>query len=90
MALERIYLSANEQRNCLNAINDPAATQKDVVEMLVDCKVADLVAMKNGETRVDFKMLAEALVKRWPKGFERINDQVVRKFRELLAQVKQS
>ena len=82
MRLERIYLVSCEQSNALNAIADPDCTQKMAVEMLYDCHVADMIAKRDGTTRVDWPRLADAVLKRWPKGFERINDAVAKLVRQ--------
>lgn len=82
MKIERIYLVSNEQSNCLNAIDDPDCTKEIIVSMLHDANLADAQAAKNGTTRLDRRKLADAVLKRWPESFERINDAVVKRARD--------
>ncbi len=74
LIISRIYSSANDESNCLNAIADSKAKQRDVARMYADCITADTIAYRDKLTRVDFKKINAAITQRWPKGLVRVKE----------------
>lgn len=71
---ERIYLASVEQSNAVNASADKGCTSKNMACFYADCIRADFMARRSGQPRVDFKVVNEAILKRWPKGLNRIKE----------------
>ncbi len=70
--IERVYIPAVEQQNCLNAIADYTTTQKDVAGLYADCIRAASGKHLDDGGGVDFKVINLAITKRWPKGLLRV------------------
>lgn len=75
MTFERVYVCSVEQSNAINAAADLGVNQKLMAEFYRDCLIADLLAQKfmpSSSSRVDWKAVNAAILRRWPKGLERI------------------
>ncbi len=72
--LERIYVSAIEQSNCLKAIADKEATQKVIAGFYADCIRADGFARLNNREKPDFGVINRAITQRWAKGLNRVKE----------------
>jgi hypothetical protein len=72
--IERIYCSPIDQSNAIIATEDKEVNQKFMADFYADCLIADAIAIRDGLTRVDFGAVNAAILKRWPKGLNRIKE----------------
>ena len=68
MIIERIYVSSIEQSNAVNCTKDKEATRNDMAFVYANCIIADLIGWRDGTERVDFRIVNDAILKRWPDG----------------------
>jgi hypothetical protein len=71
---EQVYIPSCEQSNALSATKDKAVNRADMAEFYAGCIIADVLAERSGGTRVDFKIVNQAVLERWPKGLDHIKN----------------
>lgn len=68
MTFQRIYSTANETSNAINAAADMECTHKMMASLYADCIRAEAIAMKNGrEDRCDWLAINTAILSRWSR-----------------------
>lgn len=69
---ERIYVASIEQSNAINAAEDKECDQNSMANNYMDCMIADQQSRRDKVNGIDWTAVNAAILRRWPKGLERI------------------